>query len=289
MASRAGAGSRFGAFVLDIVFAGILVVVATTATATLGGVRLGLQYQELLGGRIAVSDVLDGSVEQYVETRVETAIGRLETRIGEDLSPEAIDRMGEIMAEEMLGLFEPRWSSMRFYLRVDEDTLPTAIDEAFDAVIAREDPQLPAPQVNALREEVQSMVSDLRLDEFLPSVVSYAVLIAAIPFGMLVLYFLIEALAGASFGKMAVGLVIGTARGDRAFMGTTIYRFFAKFAGPVLVLLGFVLRSYPLIPIGGIVTAVMLIGTVGVLDENKRCLHDYLAGTAVYRRGDLSA
>jgi uncharacterized RDD family membrane protein YckC len=72
-------------------------------------------------------------------------------------------------------------------------------------------------------------------------------------------------------------------------MGTTIYRFFAKFAGPILVLLGFLLRSYPLIPIGGIVTAVMLLGTLGVLGPEKKCLHDYLAGTAVYRRGDLSA
>lgn len=285
---RVGAGQRLAAFLLDILIAAVLIALITTTVATVGGVRLGMRYQELLGGGVSISRVLDGSVEDYVEERVEEVSDRIVARVSEDFTPEAIDRMAEIMAEELIARFEPRWDHLRFYLHIDETTLPTAVDEAFDAVIARDDPQLPGPQVNALRDEVQAAIRQLRLDEFLPSVVAFGVLVAGTPIAVLILYFFIEAFAGASVGKLSIGLAVGTTRGDKAYMGTAIYRFLVKFAGPVLVLLGVVLRSYPLVPIGGVVTGIMLVGTLTILGPDRRCLHDYLSGTAVYRRGDLS-
>jgi uncharacterized RDD family membrane protein YckC len=284
---RVGIGPRFGALLLDLVILLVLVVIGTTIVASVGGIRLGLRYQELLGGRVSISRVVDGSLGTYVEERTEKIADRLVRRAAEDFSPAALEQMGSIMADELIRQFDPRWSRLRYYLNVDEQTLPSAVDEAFDAVVAREDPQLPAEKVNALRDEVQTAVRELRLDEFLPAVVSFAVLIAATPFVLVVLYFLVEAFTGASFGKMALGLIVALPTGERAYMGTYFYRFVVKYSGPLLLVAGLVTRSYTLIAIGGFVWAVILLGYVTALSPDRRCLHDYLTGTAVLRRADV--
>lgn len=282
--SRAGVGLHAGAFILDLVILLILIVIGTTIVATAGGVRLGLEYRELLGGGVSPGRIIDGSFETYVESKVEEVSQRLVTQVAENFIPEATDRMTDIVANEMIRRFEPRIARFRFYLEVDDSTLPNAIDEAFDAVVAAEDPDLPADEVNALRDEVQVSISELRLDEFLPSVVAFARLLAATPVAILALYFLVEAFAGATFGKMALGLVIALPDGSRAYMGAYLYRFAVKNGGPLLVLLGLATGTYALVPIGAVVTAAVVLGSIAILGAGRRSLHDYISGTAVYRR-----
>ena len=117
-----------------------------------------------------------------------------------------------------------------------------------------------------------------------------AVLGAVAAFGGFVfLYSLIEAVAGASPGKMVLGLRVGTADGRRG--GTTLYvkRWAIKYCGTLLGLLG----AVPGLQVLGLVAPVaglaIFVGCFLVLGDKRQALHDLGATSAVFRKTDLAA
>lgn len=106
--------------------------------------------------------------------------------------------------------------------------------------------------------------------------------------GFVFLYSLIEAFTGASPGKMALGLRVGTADGHRGSTALYVKRWAIKYSGTLLGLLGAVpgLHIFGLVapPAGFIVFA----GCFLALGDKRQALHDLGAVTAVFRKTDLA-
>ena len=105
---------------------------------------------------------------------------------------------------------------------------------------------------------------------------------------MALLYPVVEALTGSSPGKWALGLAIASA--DRADGGLSVYmrRALVKYIRPVLATLALWTGVGLLAQLSGPAGLVVTGGTLFLLAPHKQALHDKLAGTAVYRRSELS-
>jgi uncharacterized RDD family membrane protein YckC len=106
--------------------------------------------------------------------------------------------------------------------------------------------------------------------------------------GFVFLYSLIEALTGASPGKMALGLKVGFEDGRQASVAVYARRWAIKYSGTLLGLLGAVPGFHVvglLAPVAGLV---VFVGCFLVLGDRRQALHDVAAKTAVFRRADLA-
>jgi uncharacterized RDD family membrane protein YckC len=103
-----------------------------------------------------------------------------------------------------------------------------------------------------------------------------------------VLYSLIEAFAGASPGKMLLGLRVGAAAGRKAGLGRKLLRWFLKglifLVVPPFGLVESDIIVYPFL----VLSAVTVLGLVLVLGKSRQTLYDQLSGTAIFRTRDLS-
>jgi uncharacterized RDD family membrane protein YckC len=116
-----------------------------------------------------------------------------------------------------------------------------------------------------------------------------AVLGAVAAFGGFVfLYSLIEAFTGASPGKMALGLKVGTADGRRGRAALYVTRWAIKYSGTLLGLLGAVPGLHVLGLLAPAAGLTVFIGCFLVLGDKRQALHDLGAATAVFRRSDLA-
>jgi uncharacterized RDD family membrane protein YckC len=101
-------------------------------------------------------------------------------------------------------------------------------------------------------------------------------------------YGLIEGLTGASPGKRALKLTIGTEDGRPAPVATCLLRWAVKNLNPLLMTLGVVSGFDVLNSLGKLAGFVILIGCFLVLGEGRQALHDLAAKTAVFKRGELT-
>ena len=116
-----------------------------------------------------------------------------------------------------------------------------------------------------------------------------AVLGAVAAFGGFVfLYSLIEAFTGASPGKMALGLKVGTADGRRGRAALYVTRWAIKYSGTLLGLLGAVPGLHLLGLLAPAAGLTVFIGCFLVLGDKRQSLHDLGAATAVFRKTDLA-
>jgi uncharacterized RDD family membrane protein YckC len=102
------------------------------------------------------------------------------------------------------------------------------------------------------------------------------------------LYSLIEAVTGASPGKMVLGLRVGREDGRQATRGIYARRWAVKFSGSLLGLLGAIPGIYVaglLAPAAGLV---VFAGCFFALGDKRQALHDLAAKTAVFRKVDLA-
>lgn len=117
-----------------------------------------------------------------------------------------------------------------------------------------------------------------------------AVLGAVAAFGGFVfLYSLIEAFTGASPGKMLLGLMVGTAGGQRGSTALYVKRWAVKYSGTWLGLLGAVPGLHVLGLLAPAAGLAIFVGCFLVLGDKRQALHDLGAATAVFHKTDLAA
>jgi len=111
---------------------------------------------------------------------------------------------------------------------------------------------------------------------------------AAVAFsGFTFLYSLIEALTGASPGKMLLGLKVGLEDGRRAPVSAYLARWIVKYSGSIFGLLGALPVLHILAVLASAAGLVVFLGCFLVLGDRRQALHDLAAKTAVFRKSDL--
>ena len=100
------------------------------------------------------------------------------------------------------------------------------------------------------------------------------------------LYFLMEGITGYSFGKLALGVRIGTAAMMPAPVPKLLLRFCCKHPHFVLGTLG-VFTFGTLGTFGALLGMVSFLGCFAAIGEKRLALHDMIAGTAVYPKAAL--
>ncbi len=102
-------------------------------------------------------------------------------------------------------------------------------------------------------------------------------------------YFLIEAVTGATPGKMILGLKVGTPEGTAGDIKLYATRYAIKNISFILSAVGAMVGVAILGTAGTWVGLVIFLGTFMVLGSKKQALHDLLAKTAIYKKADLAA
>ena len=97
-------------------------------------------------------------------------------------------------------------------------------------------------------------------------------------------YTSMEALVGATAGKLAVGIVIALPDGAPAGPWTRVLRWSTKQGGWILCFAYLLTGQLAFWYLGGTLNTVLLVGLLRVLDEDRRAWHDYWTHTAVVNR-----
>ena len=103
-----------------------------------------------------------------------------------------------------------------------------------------------------------------------------------------VLYGLIEAVTGASPGKMILGLQIGNDDGTIAAISTLFTRYAAKNISMLLSFLSLITGIQMIYSVGTIAGFIIFIGFFMVLGAKRQAIHDMVANTAVFRKHELT-
>ena len=103
-------------------------------------------------------------------------------------------------------------------------------------------------------------------------------------------YVLIEAITGASLGKMILGLKAGTLDGKKGSVGLYMGRACLKYCYNFPYLIAAIIPATfgAMYLIAFILSIVVFIGCFFALRESKQSLHDQIAKTAIYYKKDLS-
>ncbi len=101
------------------------------------------------------------------------------------------------------------------------------------------------------------------------------------------IYYSTEIFLGASLGKILLGIKIASDTRYEADMQKLIIRFSTKHISTVMNLLTLITSLLFLQSIGSILGIVIFFGCFAVIAEQKKALHDYIAGTAVYYKEEI--
>ena len=105
------------------------------------------------------------------------------------------------------------------------------------------------------------------------------------PFIGLVLYNLIEAITGASVGKMILGLVVANQDGTQGEISLYMKRWAIKNIGYIFTVLSIWVSA--LYYVGSLGSLIIFIGCFMALGAEKLALHDKIANTAVFKKSDV--
>ena len=100
-------------------------------------------------------------------------------------------------------------------------------------------------------------------------------------------YFVIELVTGATPGKRALGLVVGTESARPAPAGIRVARYLVKCSPLLLGILTAVPGFWFAATLALLATMTISVGAMMALSPQRQALHDIIARTAVYRRADL--
>lgn len=109
-------------------------------------------------------------------------------------------------------------------------------------------------------------------------------------FGVLVSFFLnslMETFTGVTLGKIVFGLRVGDRYGKPASEKMLWRRWLVKNIPSFCFLISFFTPLPFFVPLGSIISFIILIGSLLVLTPSRQALHDIIAETAVYRRRDM--
>lgn len=101
------------------------------------------------------------------------------------------------------------------------------------------------------------------------------------------IYSIIEAITGASPGKMMLGYKVANADGTGGDTSLYLKRWAIKNASSVFSMLTLVTGFILLKPLGSIIGFVMFLGCFLALGDDKQALHDKIAKTAIYNKKDI--
>lgn len=101
------------------------------------------------------------------------------------------------------------------------------------------------------------------------------------------IYSIIEALTGASPGKMMLGYKVANADGTGGDTSLYLKRWAIKNASSVFSMLTLVTGFILLKPLGSIIGFVMFLGCFLALGDDKQALHDKIAKTAIYNKRNI--
>ncbi len=135
--------------------------------------------------------------------------------------------------------------------------------------------------VLAMYEPVEDMLVELGMAQGVMGLLGATALISLV-------YPLVEGFTGSSPGKWVLGLQIGFPDGSRGTRTLYLRRFAIKFVRPLLGALAALTGLGFMGMLAGPAGLVISMGTLLLFADHKQALHDKLAGTAVYRRAELS-
>ena len=101
------------------------------------------------------------------------------------------------------------------------------------------------------------------------------------------IYSIIEAITGASPGKMMLGYKVANADGTGGDISLYLKRWAIKNASSVFSMLTLVTGFILLKPLGSIIGFVMFLGCFLALGDDKQALHDKIAKTAIYNKRNI--
>ena len=116
-----------------------------------------------------------------------------------------------------------------------------------------------------------------------------AVALDALLIALWLLYSSMEAVSGATAGKLLIGIVVALPDGAPAPPWTRLLRWFTKWGWLVLNLLYVVSGHLAFWYVGGTWMGLLIIGLLRMLDEDKRAWHDYWTHSAVVPRARAAA
>lgn len=100
-------------------------------------------------------------------------------------------------------------------------------------------------------------------------------------------YWLLEIFLSASFGKLVLGLKIGSAERTEANMQQLIIRFVVRHIGLILSILGSITAVELLGSLSSLGTLIFVIGSFFILSNKRQAVHDIAGKTAVYHKNSL--
>ncbi|MFW5684020.1 MAG: RDD family protein [Spirochaetota bacterium] len=274
---------RLPALLLDWLFLGIIIGAAVLVYSLAGGARLAPLARDTLGVPLTYSTIQSQEAWNEFEREVELMAAELEQQVREDFTDEQADFIARTMADAVESYFVPERISPQFVLQLDANLLDDIVDEAFDAVIVADRPDISAAEVNELRAEVKMVMDRLAIGQFVPAAIRFAVWLLLVPVIVVLAYFFPEAIWGRTLGKLALGIEV-RAEGDGAAVPALMLRYAVKLAPFILAILTVATRMPVFLYLSGVSWVVIAIGSLVMIGPEKRALHDYVAGTAVYRR-----
>ncbi|MFP4112833.1 MAG: RDD family protein [Spirochaetota bacterium] len=281
---RAGIGRRLPAAVLDGLFLSILIALALFVYSIAGGLKIAVQLQESVGMPITPSTIASEEVWEQFEAETQAMFAELEQQIEEDFTDEQAEFIARTMADTAEGYFDPEDLSLEFILSLDAGVLNDVIDESFDAVIAADRPDIDAAEVNELRAEVKQVMDRFALGRVIPAAIRFAVWFVLLPVLVVLVYSFAEAIWGRTLGKLALGIVIGRETDDGSAVPSLMLRYAVKYSPLLFAILAVATRIPLFVYLSGVTWVVVLLGSLVMIGPERRAIHDYIAGTAVYER-----
>lgn len=141
--------------------------------------------------------------------------------------------------------------------------------------------------IDAVEAEIEANMQEgiMSLSEGISAMVSAS----TIPYAASVLYFLLELFTGASLGKHILKIVIAHPERTAGDFNIFALRWAIKYSPSLAFLLSALTGNLIIAGIGLLLTIIFIIGCFVALGEKKQALHDIIAKTAIYNKGDVIA
>lgn len=280
---RSGLARRLPAALLDGLFLGFIVSIVLTVYGIAAGTSLAIQARDEIGLPVTITGLSSDEFWEEFERETEAMFAEMEAEFREEFTEEQAEFIGTTMAETVEQYFDPENLTVERILRIDATVLDGIVDQAFDAVIAAERPDISAQAVNELRADVKQVMDRFALGRLIPATVRFVAWLVLIPMIVALAYGFMEAVWGRTLGKVVVGIAIRREDEEGALVPALMLRYAIKYAPLLLALLGVVTRLPFFFFASGIAWIIVLVGALVMIGPERRALHDYAAGTAVYR------
>ena len=280
---RIGFGRRLGAFAIDMLLVSVVIGATVTVYAVIGGTRLALEARQALGVEVSLISFGDEQVWQEYGHRAEEVADELAGLVADRFTDEQTEYIIRTMGRSMERFLDPNRITLEYLLTLDADVIDRMVDHAFDSVVSDARPDIDPASVEKLRVEVKAAMAEFAISSLTASAIRFALWLVLLPLLVGVGYAMIEGVSGRSPGKLALGCAVRGVDGEPTHAGIYLLRFSVKHSPLLLLLLGVVTRGIGFFVAAGLAAALVAIGSFIALSDERRTLHDYVSGTAVYR------